>query len=97
MTKGKVCSICHRGCIVQFTLEYFGDEVFCSENCMERFIKLKQSEQICSWCGQRGYMRFASTDKPSRYFCNERCFNSWVRINTKPRWMEEQDDEQREM
>lgn len=83
--KGKVCSMCHRACIVQYTSEQFEDDVFCCEVCMERFIKLKQSKQICAWCGQTGNMQFASKCKPSRYFCNERCLKSWSRFNTKPR------------
>lgn len=87
MAKGKVCSLCHRACIIQYTSDYFKDDVFCSENCMERFIEMfidrKKLEQICSWCGQTGNMYFASKGKPTRYFCNERCLNSWSRFNTK--------------
>lgn len=85
MAKGKVCSLCHRACITQYTSDYFEDDVFCSENCMERFIDQKKSEQTCSWCGSAGNMHFVSKDKPTRYFCNEYCLNRWSRFNTKPR------------
>jgi hypothetical protein len=84
MMTGKVCSMCHRACIVQHTSEQFEDEVFCCEVCMERFIKFKQAKQVCACCGRTGNMQFASKCKPFRYFCNKLCLDRWTRFNTKP-------------